>query len=83
MSASARSCRSLDAGRLRGTYGLAVAGYDAAVEACNQTVVGAVQDVAEQVASLKSLAIQQASAEHAAASADRSTAWSTRAIAAA
>lgn len=61
-----------DGGRLRGRYGAAVADYDAAVEAYNQTLIVAMQAVADQVTSLKSLADQQASVEQAAASAERS-----------
>ncbi|MEO8780200.1 MAG: efflux transporter outer membrane subunit [Rhodanobacter sp.] len=61
-----------DGGRLRGRYGVAVADYDTAVEGYNQTVIGAVQAVADQVTSLNAFADQQASAENAVASAKRS-----------
>lgn len=61
-----------DGARLRGRYGVAVADYDAAVESYNQTVISAVQAVADQVTSLNAFAAQQASAEKAAASAERS-----------
>jgi NodT family efflux transporter outer membrane factor (OMF) lipoprotein len=52
-----------DGGRRRGQYGVAVASRDAAVDAYNQSVVNAMQAVAVQVVSLRSLAQQQASIE--------------------
>ncbi|AIF48285.1 fusaric acid resistance protein FusA [Dyella japonica A8] len=58
-----------DGGRLQGQYGAAVAGYDAAVESYNQSVILAMQQVADQVVSLQSLATQQQQAEQAVASA--------------
>lgn len=61
-----------DGNRLQGRYGVAVAIYDMAIEAYNQTVLGAMQEVADQVVSLQSLADQQVSAEEATASAERS-----------
>jgi len=58
-----------DGGRLQGQYGEAVAGYDAAVESYNQSVILAMQQVADQVVSLQSLAAQQQQAEQAVAAA--------------
>jgi len=52
-----------DGGRRRGRYGVAVASRDAAVDAYNQSVVNAMQAVAAQVVSLRSLDEQQASIE--------------------
>jgi NodT family efflux transporter outer membrane factor (OMF) lipoprotein len=60
-----------DAGRRKGEYGAAVAGYDEAVEAYNASVIGAMQQVADQVVSLQSLAVQQQNAERAAAQANQ------------
>ena len=50
-----------DGGRRRGNYGVAVSSRDAAVDAYNQSVVNAMQGVALQVVSLRSLEQQQAS----------------------
>lgn len=61
-----------DGGRRRGQYGVAVASRDAAVDAYNQSVVNAMQGVAIQVVSLRSLDQQQASVESTLASARRS-----------
>jgi NodT family efflux transporter outer membrane factor (OMF) lipoprotein len=61
-----------DGGRRRGQYGVAVASRDAAVDAYNQSVVNALQGVAIQVASLRSLEQQQASIESTLDSARRS-----------
>jgi NodT family efflux transporter outer membrane factor (OMF) lipoprotein len=61
-----------DGGRRRGRYGVAVASKDAAVDAYNQTVVSAVQAVASQVVSLRSLEQQQTSVENTLDSARRS-----------
>jgi NodT family efflux transporter outer membrane factor (OMF) lipoprotein len=52
-----------DGGRRRGNYGVAVSSRDAAVDAYNQSVVNAMQGVAVQVVSLRSLEQQQASVE--------------------
>lgn len=48
-----------DGGRLRGNLGLHQAGYDAAVESYNATVINAVHDVVDQLVSLRALADQQ------------------------
>lgn len=53
-----------DGGRRRGNYGVAVASRDAAVDQYNQSVVNAMQAVAVQVVSLRSLEQQQASVEN-------------------
>lgn len=52
-----------DGGVRKGRYGVAVAGYDLAVDTYNQTVLAAFQSVADQVISLRSLAEQQAAVE--------------------
>ncbi|MFM0503186.1 MULTISPECIES: efflux transporter outer membrane subunit [Paraburkholderia] len=52
-----------DGGLRKGRYGVAVAGYDLAVDTYNQTVLAAFQSVADQVISLRSLAEQQAAVE--------------------
>jgi NodT family efflux transporter outer membrane factor (OMF) lipoprotein len=67
-----------DAGRRKGEYGVAVAGYDTAVEAYNVSVITAMQQVADQVVSLRSLAAQQQNAERAAAQAERAYHLATR-----
>ncbi|MDE1182135.1 efflux transporter outer membrane subunit [Paraburkholderia sp.] len=61
-----------DGGRRRGRYGVAVASKDAAVDSYNQTVIDAMQSVAMQVVSLRSLDQQQASVEATLDSARRS-----------
>ncbi|SEE89394.1 efflux transporter, outer membrane factor (OMF) lipoprotein, NodT family [Burkholderia sp. WP9] len=61
-----------DGGRRRGNYGVAVASRDAAVDAYNQSVVNAMQGVAAQVVSLRSLEEQQASIENTLGSARKS-----------
>lgn len=61
-----------DGGRRRGNYGVAVASRDAAVDAYNQSVVNAMQGVAAQVVSLRSLEQQQMSVENTLDSARRS-----------
>jgi NodT family efflux transporter outer membrane factor (OMF) lipoprotein len=58
-------------GRLQGEYNAAVARYDEAVNDYNQTVISALQDVANQVTSLQSLWIQQQHAEAATSDANR------------
>ena len=60
-----------EGGRLRGQYGAAVASYDAAVEAYNQNVILAMQQVADQVVSLQSLASEQQHVEQAVKEADK------------
>jgi NodT family efflux transporter outer membrane factor (OMF) lipoprotein len=52
-----------DGGRRRGSYGVAIASRDAAVDAYNHSVINALQGVATQVVSLRSLQEQQASVE--------------------
>lgn len=52
-----------EGGKLQGRYGAAVANYDAAVETYNRSVLTAMQQVADQVVSLQSLATQQDDAE--------------------
>jgi NodT family efflux transporter outer membrane factor (OMF) lipoprotein len=52
-----------DGGRRRGNYGVAVSSRDAAVDAYNQSVVNAMQGIAAQVVSLRSLDEQRASVE--------------------
>jgi hypothetical protein len=47
-----------DGGRLRSQLGAADAGYDTAVEQYNQTIVGALKDVADQVVRIRSLETQ-------------------------
>ena len=69
---AAISLRIFDGGRRRGAYGVAVSSRDAAVDAYNQTVVNAMQSVAAQVVSLRSLDEQQASVEGTLDSARRS-----------
>ncbi|MFM0081223.1 efflux transporter outer membrane subunit [Paraburkholderia sediminicola] len=61
-----------DGGRRRGRYGVAVASRDAVVDSYNQSVVNAMQAVAVQVVSLRSLEQQQASIESTLESARRS-----------
>jgi NodT family efflux transporter outer membrane factor (OMF) lipoprotein len=60
-----------DAGRREGEYGAAVASYDAAVEAYNVSVITAMQQVADQVVSLRSLVVQQQNADRAASQANQ------------
>jgi NodT family efflux transporter outer membrane factor (OMF) lipoprotein len=48
-----------DGGRLRSELGASDAGYDAAVEQYNQTIVSALKDVADQVVRLRSLQTQE------------------------
>ncbi|MGF7000717.1 efflux transporter outer membrane subunit [Paraburkholderia sp. GAS32] len=52
-----------DGGRLRSELGAADAGYDTAVEQYNQTIVGALKDVADQVVRIRSLETQESDAE--------------------
>jgi NodT family efflux transporter outer membrane factor (OMF) lipoprotein len=67
-----------DAGRRQGIYGVSVAQYDEAVEAYNASVITAMQQVADQVVSLRSLDVQQQNAELAAKSADDAYRLATR-----
>ncbi|CAB4048879.1 efflux transporter outer membrane subunit [Paraburkholderia phenoliruptrix] len=48
----------LDGGRLRSELGAASAGYDEAVEHYNQTIVGALKDISDQVIRIRSLDTQ-------------------------
>lgn len=52
-----------DGGLRKGRYGVAIVGYDQAVETYNQTVLAAFQGVADQVVSLRSLDTQQRDVE--------------------
>jgi NodT family efflux transporter outer membrane factor (OMF) lipoprotein len=67
-----------DAGRRQGIYGASVAHYDEAIEAYNASVITAMQQVADEVVSLRSLAVQQVNAEDAATSADDAYRLATR-----
>lgn len=58
-----------DGGRLRSELGASDAGYDAAVEQYNQTIVSALKDVADQVVRLRSLQTQENDAERSVAAA--------------
>ena len=58
-----------DGGRLRSELGASDAGYDAAVEQYNQTIVSALKDVADQVVRLRSLQTQENDAERSVATA--------------
>ncbi|RFU46572.1 efflux transporter outer membrane subunit [Paraburkholderia sp. DHOC27] len=58
-----------DGGRLRAELGTSDAGYDAAVDQYNQTIVSALKDVADQVVRLRSLQTQQSDAERSVAAA--------------
>ncbi len=61
-----------DGGRLRAQLGAADAGYDQAVERYNQTVVGALKDIADQVVRIRSLDTQKKDAARSVAANDRS-----------
>jgi NodT family efflux transporter outer membrane factor (OMF) lipoprotein len=67
-----------DAGRRKGIYSASVAQYDEAIEAYNASVIAAMQQVADQVVSLRSLDVQQQNAERAAKSADNAYRLATR-----
>ena len=71
--ASALTLPLFDAGRINGAYRGARADYDAAVAAYDQTLVLALQDVADTTASQRALAVQLADALAAEAAADK--AW--------
>jgi len=60
-----------DGGRLRAQLGAASAGYDEAVERYNQSIVGALKDIADQVIRLRSLATQADDAARSVAAAQR------------
>ncbi|MNQ63215.1 Multidrug resistance outer membrane protein MdtP precursor [compost metagenome] len=60
-----------DGGLRRGQLGAAVAGYDLAVEQYNQTLVGALQQVADALVRIESLRQQQALAAEAVAAAQK------------
>jgi NodT family efflux transporter outer membrane factor (OMF) lipoprotein len=60
-----------DGGRLRSELGASDAGYDAAVEQYNQTLVSALKDVADQVVRLRSLETQQDDANRSVAAAQK------------
>ncbi|WCM18645.1 efflux transporter outer membrane subunit [Paraburkholderia bryophila] len=59
----------LDGGRLRSQLGAASAGYDEAVDRYNQSIVGALKDVSDQVIRIRSLATQAADADRSVAAA--------------
>jgi NodT family efflux transporter outer membrane factor (OMF) lipoprotein len=58
-----------DGGRLRSQLGAADAGYDAAVEQYNQSIVSALKDVADQVVRIRSLETQANDAQRSVAAA--------------
>lgn len=60
-----------DGGLRRGELGAAAAGYDLAVEQYNQTLIGALQQVADALVRIKSLGQQQALAAEAVAAAQK------------
>lgn len=60
-----------DGGRLHGQYSASVATYDAAVETYNQTVLDALQQVADQVVSMRALQHQEAEVRNAVSASDR------------
>ncbi|SDG59197.1 efflux transporter outer membrane subunit [Paraburkholderia phenazinium] len=60
-----------DGGRLRSQLGAADAGYDAAVEQYNQTIVSALKDVADQVVRIRSLQTQANDAQRSVAAAQK------------
>jgi NodT family efflux transporter outer membrane factor (OMF) lipoprotein len=59
----------LDGGRLRSQLGAASAGYDEAVESYNQSIVGALKDISDQVIRIRSLATQADDADRSVAAA--------------
>lgn len=59
----------LDGGRLRSQLGAASAGYDAAVDRYNQSIVGALKDISDQVIRIRSLATQADDADRSVAAA--------------
>ncbi|QQC64082.1 efflux transporter outer membrane subunit [Paraburkholderia ginsengisoli] len=60
-----------DGGRLRSQLGAASAGYDEAVERYNQSIVGALKDISDQVIRIRSLATQSGDAERSVAAAQK------------
>jgi NodT family efflux transporter outer membrane factor (OMF) lipoprotein len=58
-----------DGGRLRSELGAASAGYDEAVERYNQSIVGALKDISDQVIRIRSLATQADDADRSVAAA--------------
>ncbi|KAA1006851.1 efflux transporter outer membrane subunit [Paraburkholderia panacisoli] len=60
-----------DGGRLRAQLGAASAGYDEAVERYNQSIVGALKDISDQVIRMRSLATQADDAARSVAAAQR------------
>ncbi|RKT24487.1 NodT family efflux transporter outer membrane factor (OMF) lipoprotein [Paraburkholderia sp. RAU2J] len=58
-----------DGGRLRSQLGAASAGYDEAVERYNQSIVGALKDISDQVIRIRSLATQSDDADRSVAAA--------------
>jgi NodT family efflux transporter outer membrane factor (OMF) lipoprotein len=58
-----------DGGRLRSQLGAASAGYDEAVEGYNQSIVGALKDISDQVIRIRSLATQAQDADRSVAAA--------------
>lgn len=61
-----------EGGRLRAQLGAANAGYDQAVERYNQTIVGALKDIADQVVRIRSLDTQKKDAARSVAANNRS-----------
>jgi NodT family efflux transporter outer membrane factor (OMF) lipoprotein len=59
----------LDGGRLRSQLGAASAGYDEAVDGYNQSIVGALKDISDQVIRIRSLATQADDADRSVAAA--------------
>ncbi|MFM0555117.1 efflux transporter outer membrane subunit [Paraburkholderia sediminicola] len=59
----------LDGGRLRSQLGAASAGYDEAVDSYNQSIVGALKDISDQVIRIRSLATQADDADRSVAAA--------------
>ncbi|PZR50235.1 efflux transporter outer membrane subunit [Paraburkholderia fungorum] len=58
-----------DGGRLRSQLGAASAGYDEAVDRYNQSIVGALKDISDQVIRIRSLATQAEDADRSVAAA--------------
>ncbi|OAJ59552.1 RND transporter [Paraburkholderia ginsengiterrae] len=59
----------LDGGRLRSQLGAASAGYDEAVDRYNQSIVGALKDISDQVIRIRSLSTQAGDADRSVAAA--------------
>ncbi|MGF6369370.1 NodT family efflux transporter outer membrane factor (OMF) lipoprotein [Paraburkholderia sp. RAU6.4a] len=60
-----------DGGRLRSQLGAASAGYDEAIERYNQSIVGALKDISDQVIRIRSLTTQADDADRSVAAARR------------